>query len=228
MYDKENLSNLLVAELRTIAEKLEVENSDNLRKTDLVEAILSKNGTAKSDPTDVETEVAPKRKRTRVKPESAPSAEKDKPAEQKDIKFEAVSEAKPADETKATEEPKADEKTNVPEKPAQNDRPQGNRPQRNDNRNNDRNPRHRDQRRDDKKESVPDVMYNFDGAIVSEGVLECMPDGYGFLRSSDYNYLSSPDDVYVSQSQIKLLVLRPGTRYEAKFDHQRLERNISL
>ena len=44
----------------------------------------------------------------------------------------------------------------------------------------------------------------FDGVILSEGVLEMMPDGYGFLRSSDYNYLSSPDDVYVSPSQIKL------------------------
>ena len=41
----------------------------------------------------------------------------------------------------------------------------------------------------------------FDGVIMSEGVLEMMPDGYGFLRSSDYNYLSSPDDIYVSPSQ---------------------------
>ncbi|MGX5819921.1 transcription termination factor Rho [Chitinophaga lutea] len=50
----------------------------------------------------------------------------------------------------------------------------------------------------------------FDGVIVSEGVLEMMPDGYGFLRSSDYNYLSSPDDVYVSPSQIKLFGLKTG------------------
>ena len=46
--------------------------------------------------------------------------------------------------------------------------------------------------------------------ILSEGVLEMMPDGYGFLRSSDYNYLSSPDDVYVSPSQIKLFGLKTG------------------
>jgi transcription termination factor Rho len=49
-----------------------------------------------------------------------------------------------------------------------------------------------------------------DGIIESEGSLEMMPDGYGFLRSSDYNYLSSPDDVYVSPSQIKLFGLRTG------------------
>jgi len=50
----------------------------------------------------------------------------------------------------------------------------------------------------------------FDGVISAEGVLEMMPDGYGFLRSSDYNYLSSPDDIYVSPSQIKLFGLKTG------------------
>jgi len=53
-------------------------------------------------------------------------------------------------------------------------------------------------------------IYEFDGIIVSEGVLEIMPDGYGFMRSSDYNYLNSPDDIYVSQSQIKLFGLKTG------------------
>jgi transcription termination factor Rho len=53
-------------------------------------------------------------------------------------------------------------------------------------------------------------LYNFDGIVNSEGVLEIMPDGYGFLRSSDYNYLNSPDDIYVSQSQIKLFGLKTG------------------
>jgi transcription termination factor Rho len=50
----------------------------------------------------------------------------------------------------------------------------------------------------------------FDGIITCQGVLEIMPDGYGFLRSSDYNYLNSPDDIYVSQSQIKLFGLKTG------------------
>jgi len=55
-----------------------------------------------------------------------------------------------------------------------------------------------------------DSAFNMDGIIDSEGVLEIMPDGYGFLRSSDYNYLNSPDDIYVSQSQIKLFGLKTG------------------
>jgi transcription termination factor Rho len=54
------------------------------------------------------------------------------------------------------------------------------------------------------------VYYNFDNIVFVAGVLEIMPDGYGFLRSSDYNYLNSPDDVYVSQSQIKLFGLKSG------------------
>ncbi len=60
---------------------------------------------------------------------------------------------------------------------------------------------------DDKK---TDTIYDFDGVISNMGVLEIMPDGYGFLRSADYNYLNSPDDIYVSQSQIKLFGLKTG------------------
>ncbi|XOD66981.1 MAG: transcription termination factor Rho [Flavobacteriales bacterium Tduv] len=52
--------------------------------------------------------------------------------------------------------------------------------------------------------------YEFEGLVVSEGVLEIMPENYGFLRSSDFNYLASPDDVYVSQSQIRLFGLKTG------------------
>lgn len=55
-----------------------------------------------------------------------------------------------------------------------------------------------------------DSPYNFDGILEGEGLLEIMPDGYGFLRSSDYNYLTSPDDIYVSQSQIRNNGLKNG------------------
>jgi transcription termination factor Rho len=60
--------------------------------------------------------------------------------------------------------------------------------------------------REEKKEKP----YDFEGIIYNTGVLEIMPDGYGFLRSPDYNYLNSPDDIYVSQSQIKLFGLKTG------------------
>ncbi len=60
------------------------------------------------------------------------------------------------------------------------------------------------------KAKGPDKNYQYDGIIESTGVLEIMNDGFGFLRSADYNYLNSPDDIYVSQSQIKLFGLKTG------------------
>ncbi|MCK0205911.1 transcription termination factor Rho [Ornithobacterium rhinotracheale] len=71
---------------------------------------------------------------------------------------------------------------------------------------------HQQQNQKDKKprNKFLDPNFEFDGIIDAEGVLEIMNEGYGFLRSSDYNYLSSPDDVYVSQSQIKLFGLKTG------------------
>ena len=62
----------------------------------------------------------------------------------------------------------------------------------------------------------PQDRYDFDGIIDAQGVLEIVPEGYGFLRSADYNYLASPDDVYVTQQQIKQWGLRPGDIVEAK------------
>lgn len=69
---------------------------------------------------------------------------------------------------------------------------------------------HNNKHRNPQQEQQSNFNIEFDGVIESEGVLEMMPDGYGFLRSSDYNYLSSPDDIYVSPSQIKLFGLKTG------------------
>ena len=65
-------------------------------------------------------------------------------------------------------------------------------------------------------EPEPEETYNFDDIISANGVLEIMPDGYGFLRSSDYNYLSSPDDVYVSTQQVKHYGLKTGDVLQCK------------
>lgn len=69
--------------------------------------------------------------------------------------------------------------------------------------------------RQERKEMLEQIMM-FDGLVTHEGVLEIMQEGYGFLRSADYNYLSSPDDVYVSQSQIKLFGLKTGDTVTGK------------
>jgi len=70
--------------------------------------------------------------------------------------------------------------------------------------------RHKDFQRKNQERHREESTFEFEGIITSEGVLEIMSDGYGFLRSSDYNYLNSPDDIYVSQSQIKLFGLKTG------------------
>lgn len=94
----------------------------------------------------------------------------------------------------------------------QNQNRQHNNPNQNQNRQNNGNQnqnRHNNQNRP-QEEKVDEDAYNLVGIVTAEGVLEVIQDGYGFLRSSDYNYLPSPDDVYVSQSQIKLFGLKTG------------------
>ena len=71
-----------------------------------------------------------------------------------------------------------------------------------------KNPNHRHKVNNTNKKSHEE--HEFDGIVSAEGVLEMMPDGFGFLRSSDYNYLSSPDDIYVSHSQVRLFGLKTG------------------
>ena len=239
MYKQEDLSNKLVAELRAIAQKLEIENAEGMRKADLVTAIMGKPASAAAVADEAPK---PKRKRARVakeestttetKPEPAqaelelelkaekPTDTAEKPKEESDKKPEGSADQK--DKSEDAQE-KVDKPRNKPnprsdrnDRGDRNDRSDRNdRGDRNQNRNNGRN-NNNDRRRDgnndrnEQKQPEQDPFYNFDGAVVSEGVLESMPDGYGFLRSSDYNYLSSPDDVYVSQSQIKMYGLKTG------------------
>ncbi|WP_165733100.1 transcription termination factor Rho [Polaribacter sp. 20A6] len=120
-----------------------------------------------------------------------------KPKAAKEIVIQKVDkqEPKPANTQNKTQPNKPQPKTNVPKK-----NPNQTRDKNNSNRSNGNKSGNR----------YKDPDFEFDGIIESEGVLEMMPDGYGFLRSSDYNYLSSPDDIYVSQSQIKLFGLKTG------------------
>lgn len=115
-------------------------------------------------------------------------------------------EARPAKENKNTPTPTGEGNTGKEEKAPREERTpredNNNRPQKNQN-NNQNGGNH-------KQNETSYSNLDFDNTITNEGVLEIMPDGYGFLRSADYNYLSSPDDIYVSQSQIKLFGLKTG------------------
>ena len=94
----------------------------------------------------------------------------------------------------------SDEKNNRPEKKHHTSKKDGNQ----------RKPKTEPNGNRDKRNRYKEPDFEFDAIIESEGVLDVMQDGYGFLRSSDYNYLSSPDDIYVSQSQIRLFGLKKG------------------
>ena len=119
--------------------------------------------------------------------------------------------------------PKKDDEQNGPKKPIHNHqknnddqnapkKPVHNHPKKeNEQGNSHPKPKHNNNKNQSNSNTPPSKYdYNFDGIINTEGVIEIMPDGYGFMRSSDYHYLSSPDDVYVSHSQIKLFGLKTG------------------
>jgi transcription termination factor Rho len=218
MYDILQLNDMLVPELLDIAEQLKIPNSKKLDKQALVFKILD--GQAIAGAKNAGDDKG-KRKRI-IKTTTANSTEEAEVVEPEEIKpakkpVAAKKEEKPAPVKKTTarkkdeEEEQADGNTNAEvleqapesemaakilaatEVTSENVNTNSNYQQKS-------YPQRRDQ------------VFNveFDGIILSEGVLEMMPDGYGFLRSSDYNYLSSPDDVYVSPSQIKLFGLKTG------------------
>ena len=108
-------------------------------------------------------------------------------------------------ENKTADEPAQNLPNQNPNQKHKNNNPNGNQ-NGNQNQNQNQNPNFKGK----KNNNFRDSDYEFDGIIESEGVLEMMPDGYGFLRSSDYNYLASPDDIYLSTSQIRLFGLKTG------------------
>lgn len=229
MYDISQLNDMLVPELKDIADQLSIPHAQKTDKQDLIFKILDRQ--APGDGTDKEV-TQERRKRKRISKtntlDPAPEAEvitEANPDDEEQPKKESFKNAGPkrgrkpklqkndlqlelnpvntddrtalkgdieagdnTDETTDTfEETQAIDGVPVVQSPQQNNR---------------------FQQQNQRREQAFNI--EFDGVIEGEGVLEMMPDGYGFLRSSDYNYLSSPDDVYVSPSQIKLFGLKTG------------------
>ncbi|WP_295713101.1 transcription termination factor Rho [Mucilaginibacter sp.] len=224
MSDKIELNDKLVSELRDIAKNLGITEADELRKASLITRIVEQQQlieAARAQQNIVEQNYAPitaepaaeaanekARKRTRVlKPKTQPRVEVplddtnlfDQEEEDQQNNEDAQNDI-PAPEPVASEATDNQPGETAPkvETPSADVRP----PQKFDRRANG-NP-------NQQKAQEPPINLDFDNVIVNEGVLEIMPDGYGFLRSSDYNYLTSPDDIYVSQSQIKLFGLKTG------------------
>ncbi|WP_303315921.1 transcription termination factor Rho [Flavivirga abyssicola] len=231
MFEISQLKEKKLSDLQEIAKKLSVPKYRSLKKLDLVYQILDQQA---ADPKAVKAVVAPT-ETTDNKTESKPVKPARKPRQrvQKPTKSAPAKNEEKAPVDKKEEAPKATEKVNTPPSPPVNkqnkeEQRQDNKPKQknqNDNQqkphqrrdNNQQKNQHRNQKNGnvdsgnkDGRNRYREPDFEFDAIIESEGVLDIMQDGYGFLRSSDYNYLSSPDDIYVSQSQIRLFGLKTG------------------
>ncbi|WP_339842272.1 transcription termination factor Rho [uncultured Maribacter sp.] len=221
MFEISDLKSKKLPELQEIAKGLKVPKFKTLKKLDLVYQILDLQAAnpkvaAAIAPTKTETEEVSKPAEVTPKPKPrprqrvAPNATKEPKATIKEVSPEK--EATPEKDSKETIEtpkprPRPRPKTPNPsnnKKEFQKNSPQVNKKP------NPRAPHDKSNFDKDLKNRYKEPEYEFDSIIASEGVLDIMQDGYGFLRSSDYNYLSSPDDIYVSQSQIRLFGLKTG------------------
>jgi len=194
MYDILQLNDMLVPELKDLAEQLGVSGFKKLTKQDLIYQILDHQAVSADS--------------TSAKNENSKNKEAAQTAEAKKEVTAAVAEAPAADQP---HKGRHDRRGNQ-------DRRNRDRPERKESADkveNDEDVSSAPQsvekpapRPDEKPKPILNV--DIEGIVEGEGVLEMMPDGYGFLRSSDYMYLSSPDDIYVSPSQIKLFGLKTG------------------
>jgi transcription termination factor Rho len=226
---------MLVPELLDIAEQQEITDTKNLQKQELIYKILDKQASMAPNDKKETTSERPKRKRM-VKPAAKKAAtEEVAVSAEKETKSKKTEDNKKTEEKKKA--PSKKQKEEVVEKPEL-DFEMGEDDDDDDNERVEHLADPKTiapaliellKSEDEEEEMIFDAPANghqhhpknfqkkepafnieFDGIILAEGVLEMMPDGYGFLRSSDYNYLSSPDDVYVSPSQIKLFGLKTG------------------
>jgi transcription termination factor Rho len=212
MYTIDDLNVRLLSELKEIAEGMGVKNAKKLAKQDLVYKILDQQAISGEPEPIVAPPVAPRkpahaanepdrkmrpRRRENVAPEVvvAPRVEE---KEISNISNEAPTQSFNHEETnvisKLDEVQESPPVVEIVRKEVREERPH-------------QNPNQHQQQQQPRKENL---IRDFDGVVSNEGVLEIMQDGYGFLRSSDYHYLASPDDIYVSPSQIKLFGLKVG------------------
>jgi transcription termination factor Rho len=199
----------LLSELKEMAEAMGVKNAKKLPKEELVYKILDQQAVSgeatpapKAEP--AERKLRPRRRENVAPPVAAlvSSAAKELSSDEllQNIEIETTPIVPSFDEQQPTEIQVANEQVAQPEQPREE------KPFQNQNQNQNPNQNQNSQQNQKRDNNVRD----FDGVVSNEGVLEIMQDGYGFLRSSDYNYLASPDDIYVSPSQIKLFGLKLG------------------
>ena len=206
MYEIATLKEKKLADLQEIAKKLGLKKTSSLKKLDLIYQIIDY---VSANPPE---QKASPEKSSPAKGEAQSVTKKESKPQRKERPRKDPEQRKTVQEKKEVKESQGESKNpEVENKERSNNKPQHK--NKNNHQNNHKHPRHKKQEvnhNKDNRNRYREPDYEFDGIIDSEGVLEIMQEGYGFLRSSDYHYLSSPDDVYVSQSQIRLFGLKTG------------------
>ena len=224
MFEISKLKELKLPELQEIAQKLSISKFKSLKKLDLVYKILDHQADNPSEESKTSSEVRKPIKARKVigkrKPvetikavEAVETVDKKNAVEDKKVDHKPIAkkplekkEDQKNNESNGKENLKV-ENTNHPRKKSNTENTPRPRPQAKHENNRSNN---KDNGNKDNRNRYREPEFEFDAIIESEGVLDLMQDGYGFLRSSDYHYLSSPDDIYVSQSQIRLFGLKKG------------------
>ena len=194
MFEISELKEKKLPELQEIAKELKISRYSALKKLDLIYQILDVQA---ASPSATQKETSPK-------PQTADSERPKNPA-QNNPNQKKTSPAANVDKNKAKNEGSDKDRQSNKDN---NNRQKQHKKQQHQNKNNHHKREQNGNKDNRNRYKEPD--FEFDAIIESEGVLDVMSDGYGFLRSSDYNYLSSPDDIYVSQSQIRLFGLKNG------------------
>jgi transcription termination factor Rho len=218
MFEISQLKAKKLPELQDIAKQLNVPKYRSLKKLDLVYQILDyQAANPEAVKAKVETDSNQKPEQKQNKPQQKRARVQRKPKENNDQKSLEFSDKKEDAKPKEQKSNKSnnDKQNQQRQDNKSNDRKEDNRRsnnnnQKNDNRQNRNNNNQKNNGNKDNRNRYREPDFEFDAIIESEGVLDVMQDGYGFLRSSDYNYLTSPDDIYVSQSQIRLFGLKKG------------------
>jgi transcription termination factor Rho len=216
MYDILELNDKLLNELKEIARLMNIPNHDELRKQELIYKILDQQALNPSATNSIKDSLSSKNfgsgDKLEVKQELSTSSMPESPTTPRRKRISPPKKEEPSTITTSEAASKPAQEVPRASQPAHEQRPQreDGRTQQHQQRQGDRNDFNRGNFRQQREVQIVEPVYDLDSIITSEGVLEIMPDGFGFLRSSDYNYLTSPDDIYVSQSQIKLFGLKTG------------------
>ena len=200
MFELSELKAKKLAELQEIANELGIKKITALKKIELTYRIIDHQSTLPDEGEQKQEQKAP----------AKTTEDKKSAREKRDNKKDARNTKNSKDSRDKKSDHRNDKKSDQPRHKHQHNKGNGNNNNRGNRQQNGNDSTEKGNHNKDHRNRYRQPDYEFEGIIESEGVLEMMQEGYGFLRSSDYNYLTSPDDIYVSQSQVRLFGLKTG------------------